>query len=194
MVHVAAMTGRFDVGGGSAWQPRGVTVQRFDREFRDWHQDPQEGVHRQSRVPGGTEAGPFMRHPQAQDPSRYEDEGRYPRPRRSRYPQAMDEGYPAGFVTDTLVGRGQEAYNQETVPQRIPRLWEDKLSHWEGLRTHGAGTVGLVAHNNHWFYAHHPVPRYPTRGIRGISGVLAPDGPTASRARIPAVFVPSSVG
>lgn len=188
---------------GSAWKPTGpqVRVPQQVLNFADWRLDPQEFGHRQTPVPGSNMAGPFMRHPTLQDRSQPGDDGQYPLPPRARYPSAYDEGYYAGELQQDYRGASYydgivnaEGLDQGPPPQRIPREWHDKLQNWEGLRTHGAGTVGLVAHTNHWVHLYHPRPAYPTRGLRSVSGVLASQGPTASRARIPAVFVPSSVG
>jgi hypothetical protein len=77
------------------------------------------------------------------------------------------------------------------APLRIPKLWKDATRYWDGLTSYGGTEV--VGQRVHLF---HLRPSYPTRGVRSISGSLAPIGggmSTASRVRIPAVFVPSAV-
>lgn len=76
-------------------------------------------------------------------------------------------------------------------PVRIPRPWKDGIRFWDGLTSYGG--VDAVGHRVHLF---HLRPAYPTRGVRSISGSLAKVGggmSTASRVRIPAIFVPSAV-
>lgn len=77
-------------------------------------------------------------------------------------------------------------------PLRIPRLWKDANRFWDGINSQGG--TDMVAQKIHLF---HLRPSAPTRGYRSVSGMLAPVGggmSTASRARIPAIFVPSVVG
>jgi hypothetical protein len=76
-------------------------------------------------------------------------------------------------------------------PLRIPKTWKDANRYWDGITSYGGTDV--VGQKVHLF---HLRPSFPTRGARSISGSLAPVGggmSTASRARIPAVFVPSAV-
>lgn len=76
-------------------------------------------------------------------------------------------------------------------PMRIPKLWKDGNRYWDGVTSWGGTEV--VGQRFHLF---HLRPSIPTRGYRSISGSLAPIGggqSTASRVRIPAVFVPSAV-
>jgi hypothetical protein len=77
------------------------------------------------------------------------------------------------------------------APLRIPKLWKDATRYWDGITSYGATEV--VGQRVHLF---HLRPSFPTRGVRSISGSLAPIGggqSTASRIRIPAIFVPSAV-
>jgi hypothetical protein len=79
----------------------------------------------------------------------------------------------------------------EKPPLRIPKLWKDYNRYWDGITSWGGTEV--VGQRVHLF---HLRPSMPTRGIRSISGVLAPIGggsSTASNVRIPAIFVPSAV-
>lgn len=79
----------------------------------------------------------------------------------------------------------------EKPPLRIPKLWKDANRYWDGISSWGGTEV--VGQRVHLY---HLRPSIPTRGYRSISGSLAPIGggqSTASRVRIPAVFVPSAV-
>ncbi len=74
-------------------------------------------------------------------------------------------------------------------PLRIPKLWKDGNRFWDGISSWGGTEV--TGQRVHLF---HLRPSAPTRGYRSISGSLAKIGggqSTASRIRIPAVFVPS---
>jgi hypothetical protein len=76
-------------------------------------------------------------------------------------------------------------------PLRIPKLWKDANRYWDGITSWGGTEV--VGQRVHLY---HLRPSMPTRGIRSISGSLAPIGggqSTASNVRIPAIFVPSAV-
>jgi hypothetical protein len=77
------------------------------------------------------------------------------------------------------------------APLRIPKLWKDAIRYWDGLVSWGGTDVV-----NQRMFLFHLRPSYPTRGARSISGSLAPIGggqSTASKIRIPAVFVPSAI-
>lgn len=79
----------------------------------------------------------------------------------------------------------------QVPPLRIPKLFKSANRFWDGITSYGGTEV--VAQRLHLF---HLRPAYPTRGARSISGSLAPIGSgqsTASRVRIPAIFVPSQV-
>lgn len=76
-------------------------------------------------------------------------------------------------------------------PLRIPKLWKDAIRYWDGVTSYGG--TDQMGQKVHLF---HLRPSTPTRGYRSISGSLAPIGggqSTASRVRIPAIFVPSVV-
>jgi hypothetical protein len=76
-------------------------------------------------------------------------------------------------------------------PLRIPRLWKDANRYWDGINSYGGSEV--VGQRLHVF---HLRPSYPTRGMRSLSGSIAPIGggtSTASRIRVPAIYVPSVV-
>jgi hypothetical protein len=76
-------------------------------------------------------------------------------------------------------------------PVRIPKLWKDGIRYWDGITSHGG--VNAVGQSVHLF---HLRPSFPTRGYRSVSGSLAKIGggmSTASRVRVPAIFVPSAV-
>jgi hypothetical protein len=76
-------------------------------------------------------------------------------------------------------------------PLRIPKTWKDAIRYWDSIQSQGGTEV--VGQSVHLF---HLRPGYPTRGYRSISGSIASVGggmSTASRTRIPAVFVPSAV-
>lgn len=86
--------------------------------------------------------------------------------------------------------RSSLALNESPAPTRIPRLFNDGLNAAAGLMQYGFTQV------NYRLFIKHPwIGRvgFPTRGIRGVSGVRSQLS-TASTVRIPAVYVPSSVG
>lgn len=80
--------------------------------------------------------------------------------------------------------------DHERPPSRIPRLWKDGMDMGAGIAQRG-----FTQWNYRLFLAHIWTGRVPqpTRGIRSISGVRQVY-PSASRARIPAIYVPSVVG
>lgn len=85
----------------------------------------------------------------------------------------------------------QSPIDYQKPPLRIPKLWKDANRFWDGINSHGGTEV--IAQRFHLF---HLRPSMPTRGYRSISGVFNPIGggmSTASRARIPAIFVPSVI-
>lgn len=76
-------------------------------------------------------------------------------------------------------------------PVRILHLWKDANRYWDGINSRGG--VEVVGQRVHLY---HLRPSAPTRGVRSISGGLAPIGggmSTASRVRVPSIFVPSVV-
>lgn len=156
----------------------------------DWRIDPQVGVHRQSPASSAVDAaaGPFYARPSAQDRV-----ARYRTPYAN--PQVTDEqvsaqaqGRPVGQYS---VPVGYSTLDYGPAPVRIPRQWRDATRSWESLNQHGGSAAGCPAHVNHWLWLPHARPSHPTRGYRSVSGILAGQGPTASNARVPAIFVPS---
>lgn len=148
--------------------------------------DPQHGgTHRQQPIPGTGSQAPFWRLPTAQDPGGAVADKPYPHGGAARHPSAYAQGHWRGGVAAWPVGYSPLDYGE--VPVRAPKLWKDAISHWDGMRQRG------FTQQNYRLQLLHLRPSYPTRGHRSISGVLAGGGPTASIARIPAIFVPSSV-
>lgn len=88
--------------------------------------------------------------------------------------------------------RSSADIDESPAPTRIPHVWNDGLNAAAGLDQYAFTQQNYTLFLPHIYFAKtHPVP---TRGIRAVSGVRQADGPTASRIRIPAVFVPSAVG
>lgn len=139
--------------------------------------DPQWGVHGvQEQIPGrGMEGQRIKRYPQSLPGS--------------RYAQGQTEGVGEVDTTQSAIGPG--SLYESPAPTRIPHVWKDGLDASAGLNQRG-----FTQQNYTLFIKHISLGRsgFPTRGIRSISGVRAGAGPTASRIRIPAVFVPSAVG
>lgn len=159
--------------------------------------DPQEDLHRQiPAIYAGTDQV-STRNPSRQDPlGGMADFGGYPF--RGSMPSSFAKGEPAqvkgdhwdkgedrwGFVPPSPIDYGRP-------PLRIPRLWRDHTRYWDGLTSYGGTEV--VGQRVHLF---HFRPSPPTRGNRSISGSLASIGggqSTASRIRIPSIFVPSNL-
>jgi len=105
----------------------------------------------------------------------------------SRYAGGQTEG--AGMQNTT---RSSQGLDEEPAPTRIPRVWNDGLSAAAGLDQYGFTQQNYRLFLKHVFFSR--TSPQATRGIRAVSGVSAPNGPTASRIRIPAIFVPSAVG
>jgi hypothetical protein len=113
-------------------------------------------------------------------------------------PSAYAKGEPAQRVGSWWDKREDDAASIEVSPidygrppMRIPKLWKDANRFWDGVTSYGGTEV--MGQRVHLF---HLRPSFPTRGVRSISGSLAPIGggqSTASRIRIPAVFVPSAI-
>lgn len=99
-------------------------------------------------------------------------------------PSLLATGYWKGYG-DGPVGYSPIDYGP--IPKRIPRLWRDGNRYWDGVQTRG------YTQQNYRLFLFHLRPSMPTRGYRSISGVLYNGGPTSSRRRIPAVYVPTSV-
>jgi hypothetical protein len=139
--------------------------------------DPQWGVHGvQEQIPGrGMEGQRIKRYPQSLPGS--------------RYAQGQTEGVGEVDTTQSAIGPG--SLYESPAPTRIPHVWKDGLDASAGLNQRG-----FTQQNYSLFIKHIPLGRsgFPTRGIRALSGVRQATGPTASRIRIPAVFVPSAVG
>jgi hypothetical protein len=107
----------------------------------------------------------------------------------SRYAQGQTEGVGEVDTTQSAIGPG--SLYESPAPIRIPHVWKDGLDMSAGLNQRG-----FTQQNYSLFIKHIGLGRsgFPTRGIRSLSGVRTDTGPTASRIRIPAVFVPSAVG
>lgn len=148
--------------------------------------DPDMGRHRgipyQPRPGAGT--GAPLRAPSAQDPHPERDYEGYPYGRTQ--PALYAQGYPKGRGMQ-LGGDATSPLNYGEAPRRIPKLWKDGTRYWDGVMQHGS------TQQNYRVFLFHLRPSMPTRGYRSVSGVLYNGGPTASRARIPAIFVPSAV-
>jgi hypothetical protein len=104
---------------------------------------------------------------------------------RSRLAGGQQSG--AGMQNTT---RSSAAIDESPAPTRIPHVWNDALSASAGILQYA-----FTQQNYRKFMPHIWMSRvqYPTRGIRSVSGVGAQMS-TASRVRIPAIFVPSAVG
>ncbi len=159
--------------------------------------DPQPALHKQSPAPaeGPTtatsvaHARPFYQRPSAQDRAGHftpRNQGKAADASIMANAQGQWKGTGVPPIMPSPVDYGR-------VPNKIPRLWKDGNRSWAGLSFHGDATVGLITHVNQWLWIPHLRPAMPTRGFRSISGVLQRQGPTASTARVPAVFVPSQV-
>lgn len=139
--------------------------------------DPQWGVHGvQEQIPTrGMEGQRIKRYPQSLPGS--------------RYAQGQTEGVGEIDTTQSAIGPG--SLYESPAPTRIPHVWKDGLDASAGLNQRG-----FTQQNYSLYIKHIPLGRsgFPTRGIRSLSGVRTETGPTASRIRIPAVFVPSAVG
>jgi hypothetical protein len=113
-------------------------------------------------------------------------------------PSVYAIGEPArsgGSWWDARVDQWQEIplspLDYEKPPLRIPKLFKDANRYWDGITSWGGTEV-----MGQRFHIFHLRPSSPTRGYRSISGSLAPIGggqSTASRVRIPAIFVPSAI-
>ena len=158
-------------------RPKGQHETAVDQQI-----DPQWGVHRGVSASYPPDV-PSVRMPSAQDKrGGFGDYAKYPYGSR---PSSYAQGHWVGPGPGPI---GYAPLDYGHVPVRIPKLWKDNVRYWDSLNARaGVGT--------HYERLHllHLRPSYPTRGYRSISGVLYNGGPTASRARIPAIFVPSAV-
>lgn len=167
------------------------------REILDQRIAPDQFLHRQVPAVYNGNDQVSKRMPSRQDPmGGMADYGGYPY--HGSQPSAYAKGEPAqgkGGWWD----KGEDRWNEVLVspidyqqpPLRIPRLWRDGNRYWDGLVSHG-GTE-QTGQRVHLF---HLRPSSPTRGYRSISGSLSSIGggqSTASRVRIPSLFVPSNV-
>lgn len=154
-------------------------------DVANWQGDPDLGRHRglpyQSSPGQGT--GAPLRAASAQDPKPAADFDGYPY-RGDMTPGKYAQGFPGGRAMNPI---GYSPLDYGRAPQRIPRLWKDYTRYWDGVMQHG------FSQQNYRVFLFHLRPSMPTRGFRSVSGVLYNGGPTASRVRIPAVFVPSAV-
>jgi hypothetical protein len=137
--------------------------------------DPQYGVHAvQEEIPDGRDlgGGSIKRFPQSLPGQLYAGRQNFDR-------------------ADADSKLSQVFLDHERPPSRIPRLWKDGLDMGAGIAQHGFTQWAYTTFLPHIWLGRVP---QPTRGIRAISGARTPTGPTASRARIPAIYVPSVVG
>lgn len=155
--------------------------------------DPQFGVHRQEPIPtaeiiSNAMSGPFYRAPTSQNPNAnagvMHDPTRPPYPKGDREPSRYAQGYPRG---PGMARSDTSDIDYGVAPQRVPKLFKDATSAWDGASQHGS------TQQNYRLQLFHLRPSYPTRGYRAISGIIANQGPTSSRVWIPAVVTPSGV-
>lgn len=154
--------------------------------------DPQYGVHgRQQYIPGKQD--------RSADPINYNEfkyaarlQGNAHAPEwlaREGQPTLLAGGQ-TGYVGMQNTTRSSADLDESLPPTRIPRVWNDGLNAAAGLMQYGFTQV------NYRLFIKHPWlgrVRYPTRGIRSVSGVTAQLS-SASTIRIPAIYVPSAVG
>jgi hypothetical protein len=98
---------------------------------------------------------------------------------------------PRGMANSYSSDIGPGSLNEGPPPLRIPHVWNDGLNAAAGIRQYGFTQQNYRAYFPHLYLGR---SGFPTRGIRSLSGVRQITGPTASRVRIPAIFVPSAVG
>ena len=154
-------------------------------QMREVRIDPQFGVHRPSMLPTAPSFGPFARLGTSQNPAgASKDSDGPPYPRGDREPARYAQGFPVGHAMGPV---GYSPIDYGPAPQRAPKLFKDANSAWDGIGQHG------YTQWNYRAQIMHLRPAQPTRGYRSVSGVLSGQGPTASRIRVPAIFVPSSV-
>ncbi len=102
----------------------------------------------------------------------------------------IDYGY-APSVGMAVSARAVQDGKGVGPPARVPQLIKSTVREWAGLLQHGMTQTQyqmFMRHESFWFKQ-----QYPTRGAKSISGSLFNQGSTASRIRIPAVFVPRSI-
>jgi hypothetical protein len=102
----------------------------------------------------------------------------------------IDYGY-APSVGFAVSARAVQDRGGQGPPARVPQLIKSTLREWGGLLQHGMTQTQyqmFMRHESFWFKQ-----QYQTRKAKSISGSLFTQGPTASRVRIPAVFVPRSI-
>jgi hypothetical protein len=161
-------------------RPRGATSQGAD--LSDPRIDPDIGRHRGLPVLRGRSSAEGVRLPSSQEP-RIRDKRGYPYSGDSQ-PSLYATGYWKGYGSGPI---GYSPIDYGPTPIRIPRLWHDGIRYWDGIAQRG------YTQQNYRLFLFHLRPSAPTRGYRSISGVLANGGPTSSRRRIPAIFVPTAV-
>jgi hypothetical protein len=135
--------------------------------------DPQYNVHRvQEEIPGRDQNGSVKRYPVSLPGQLYAGQQNFDR-------------------ADSDSKLSQIFLDHERPPSRIPRVWKDGMDMGAGI-----AQQAFTQWNYRLFLPHIWLGRVPqpTRGIRAISGARQVDGPTASRARIPAIYIPSVVG
>lgn len=166
------------------------------KEPEDWQINPDLGKHRGLGPTYGSDQQP-TRLPSKQDPQGGVADYRGYTYNRSM-PSTYAKGEPAQHLgkmydkrEDNWAFVPPSPIDYGAPPVRIPKLWKDGIRYWDGITSHGG--VDAVGQRVHLF---HLRPSYPTRGYRSVSGSLASTGggmSTASRVRIPAIFVPSAV-
>jgi hypothetical protein len=120
--------------------------------------------------------------PSRQDPDPAADFAGYPY--KATTPSRYAQGYWKGKFLNPI---GYAPLDYGDAPTRIPKLWKDNIRYWDGTMQRGS------TQQNYRIVLFHLRPSMPTRGYRSISGVMAGGGPTSSRARVPAIFIPSVV-
>lgn len=175
------LVGLVAVGGAVVFlgRPRGAMAGVPD--ISDSRLDPDIGRHRGLPVLRGRSSAEGVRGTSSQEP-RIRDKDGYPY-KGDDQPSAIATGYWKGYGTGPI---GYSQLDYGPTPIRIPRLWRDGIRYWDGIAQRG------YTQQNYRLFLFHLRPSAPTRGYRSVSGVLA-GGPTSSRRRIPAVFVPTAV-
>ena len=84
---------------------------------------------------------------------------------------------------------GRLHFQEGSPPNRIPWLWKDFLGAWAGTAQHG------FTQWNYRMYLRPPVsPVHVTRATKSVRGITQRVAFNSGMVRIPAVYVPSSVG
>jgi hypothetical protein len=102
----------------------------------------------------------------------------------------IDYGF-APSVSLAVSARKVQDGGGQGPPARVPQLIKSTVREWAGLLQHGMTQTQyqmFMRHESFWFKQ-----QYQARKAKSISGSLFTQGPTASRLRIPAVFVPRTI-